>query len=153
MLPNVTIPNGMGWSPDLRTMYFTHSPTREVFAFSYDASSGNISDKRLFYQHTGTAEPDGMRVDVEGHIWQAFYGEGMVLRINPEGKVVGKISLPTRNITCVQFVGDDLVITSAGDESSEADSRWPESARLGGSLFRVNVGVEGMDLFPFKLRL
>lgn len=152
MLPDVTIPNGIGWSPDQRIMYFTHSPTREVFAFDYDAASGNISNKRLFYQHSGTAEPDGMRVDVQGHIWQAFYGEGMVLRINPEGQVVGKISLPTKNITCVQFVGDDLVITSAADDG-EADSNWPESARLGGALFRVDVGVKGLDLFPFKLRL
>lgn len=134
-------------------MYFTHSPTRELFALDYDTITGAISNKRLLYNHTsGPAEPDGLRVDVDGYIWQAFYGEGMVLRISPQGTVVGKISLPTKNITCVQFIGQDLIITSAADGSTET-AQWPESKRLGGALFRVNVGINGMDLFPFKLQV
>lgn len=126
-------------------MYFTHSPTREVFAYDYDSSTSATSNKRIFYKHDGDAEPDGLRVDVEGNVWQAFYGEAMVLRINPEGKVIGKVSLPTRNITCVQFVGEDLIVTSA------ADKTFSKSAALGGSLFRVHVGVRGMDLFEYAL--
>lgn len=144
-IKGVTIPNGIGFSPDLKTMYFTHSPTREVFAYDYDSATSAISNKRIFYKHDGTAEPDGLRVDIEGNVWQAFYGEAMVLRINPEGKVIGKVSLPTRNITCVQFVGEDLIITSA------ADKTFSRSARLGGCLFRVHVGVKGMDLFKYAL--
>lgn len=128
-------------------MYFTHSPTREVFASDYDPSSGVMSNRRVHYQHKGSGEPDGLRVDVEGHIWQAFYGEAMVLRIDGRtGEVIGKVSVPTKNATCVQFVGEELFITTAADEDGEG-----ESQRLGGAIFRVHVGVRGMDLFKFRM--
>ncbi|OAA74468.1 SMP-30/Gluconolaconase/LRE-like region [Akanthomyces lecanii RCEF 1005] len=157
LIPGLTIPNGMGWSPDLRTMYFTHSPTRELFALDYDPApggggggGGDMSRRRVHYRHTsGPAEPDGLRVDAEGHVWQAFYGEGMVLRIDGRsGAVLGRVRIPTRNATCVQFVGEDLFVTTAADDGHDADA---ESKRLGGAIFRVHVGVRGMDLFKFKM--
>lgn len=141
ILGQLTIPNGIGWSPDLKTMYFTHSPTREIFQFDCDPQTGDVTNQRLFYKHDGPGEPDGNRVDVEGNVWQAFYGENMVLKINPQGQVVGRINLPAKNITCVQFVGEDLIVTSAAAEGD----------KYGGSLFRVNVGVRGVDLFNVKL--
>ena len=129
-------------------MYFTHSPTRELFAFDYDPSSGFMSNKRVHYEHlSGRGEPDGLRIDADGHIWQAIYGEGMVLRIDGKsGQVIGKIRIPTKRATCVQFVGEDLFITTAADDAGEGDSK-----RLGGAIFRVHVGVQGMDLFKFKM--
>lgn len=127
-------------------MYFTHSTSQEVFAFDYDVSSGKVSNKRLFYSHDGTGDPDGFRVDVDGNIWHAVYGESRVLKISPEGKLIGQVLLPTRNITCVQFVGTELVITSASDEEGEGASK-----EYGGCVFRVDVGVRGLKLFKFKL--
>jgi sugar lactone lactonase YvrE len=129
-------------------MYFTHSPTREVFAYTYDPSTGAMSDKRVFYKHEGSGEPDGHRVDVEGNVWHAVHGESMVLRINPAGEVTGRIRLPTRGVTCVQFVGEELFITTAEDEIGSSES---ESVKLGGAVFRVHVGVRGVDLFKFKM--
>ena len=129
-------------------MYFTHSPTREVFAYTYDPSTGAMSDRRLFYKHDGSGEPDGLRVDVEGNVWQAFYGDSMVLRIDPAGQVTGRIRLPTRNVTCVQFVGEELFVTTAADEIGSDVS---ESVKMGGTVFRVHVGVRGVDLFKFKM--
>ncbi len=149
LIPGLTIPNGMGWSPDLGTVYLTHSPVRELWAFDYDAATGAMRNRRVHYRHaSGPAEPDGLRVDAEGHVWQALYGEGAVLRIDGRsGAVLGRVSIPTRNATCVQFVGEDLFVTTAADE----DGDDPESKRLGGAIFRVHVGVRGMDLFKFKL--
>lgn len=57
-------------------MYFTHSSARQVFSFDYSITNSSISNQRLFYEHAGTGEPDGLRVDVNGNIWQAIYGEG-----------------------------------------------------------------------------
>ncbi|KAK4200489.1 hypothetical protein QBC40DRAFT_326800 [Triangularia verruculosa] len=152
-LTSLTIPNSVGWSPDHKTMYFTHSNAREVIAWDYDPSpaSGDtltLSNKRVFYQHVGKGEPDGFRVDVEGNIWHAVYGESRVLKLSPEGKLIGEIRLPTRNITCVEFVGEELFITTAGDDDA-ADGE--ESKELGGGLFRVHVGVTGVGHDLFKL--
>lgn len=54
-VPNVTIPNGLGWSPDNKTMYFTDSPTSTISQFDYDAETGKISNRRTF-----------VKVEVEG---------------------------------------------------------------------------------------
>ncbi|KAK2590038.1 rRNA-processing protein cgr1 [Conoideocrella luteorostrata] len=147
VVKGLTIPNSIGWSPDNnKTMYYTHSKARQIFALDYDPSSGVVSNQRLFYQHPTAGEPDGFRIDVDGNLWTAVYGEAKVLRINPQGEVTGQISLPTRNITCVQFVGTELVITSAADEGGEGQSKL-----YGGGLFRVDVGTTGLDLFKFKM--
>lgn len=145
VVKDITVPNSVGWSPDGKTMYFTHSTAREVFAFDY-SPEGVVSNKRLFYKHEGTGEPDGFRVDVNGNIWHAVWGESRVIKISPEGKLVGEIRLPTKHITCPQFVGTELIITSAADEDGEGQSK-----ELGGAVFRVDVGTTGLDLFEYKL--
>lgn len=149
LVTGLTIPNGIGWSPDLRTMYFTHSPTRELLAYNYDPATGTMSNRRVHHRYpTSGPEPDGLRVDAEGHVWQALYGGSAVLRVDGRtGAVLGRVTLPTRNATCVQFVGEDLFVTTAADE----DGQDEESRRLGGAVFRVHVGVGGMQ--PFKFRM
>jgi sugar lactone lactonase YvrE len=127
-------------------MYFTHSTTQQVIAWDYDADTGAHSNERVFYQHDGSGDPDGFRVDVDGNIWHAVYGEGRVLKISPEGKLVGQINLPTKNITCTEFVGTELFITTANDDEGEGESK-----AYGGGLFRVDVGTRGLEATSFKL--
>jgi sugar lactone lactonase YvrE len=128
-------------------MYYTHSSARQIFALDYDMVSGAVSNQRIFYQHPTSGEPDGFRIDVDGNMWTAVYGESRVLKISPDGKVVGQVSLPTRNITCVQFVGTELIITSAADEDGEDKT----SREYGGAVFRVDVGTTGLEPFKFKM--
>lgn len=118
-----------------------------MLAMDYDLEMGTVSNQRVFYTHKGAGGPDGFRVDAEGNIWHAIYGESRVIKINTEGEVIGQISLPTRNITCVEFAGAELVITSAADEDGE-DKR---SREVGGAVFKVNVGIGGLDAFEFSL--
>jgi sugar lactone lactonase YvrE len=86
--------------------------------------------------------------DVEGHIWHACFSGSKVIRISPEGKVVGEVLLPTRCITCVAFVGTEIYITSAEEPDPE---KFPDSAKFGGNVFRVDVGVEGLPKHKAKL--
>ncbi|KAG6031720.1 hypothetical protein E4U41_007470 [Claviceps citrina] len=146
VVQGLTIPNSIGWSPDKTTMYYTDSKSREIHALDYDTSSGEATNQRVFYRHPTPGEPDGFRIDLDGNLWTAIYGEGRVLRLSPDGRVTGAVSLPTRNITCVQFAGTELVITSAADEDGEGRSK-----RYGGSLFKVDVGKGGLELFKFKM--
>ena len=46
MLGNVTVSNGIGWSPDDTVMYYVDTPTLGVDAFDYDAATGAISNRR-----------------------------------------------------------------------------------------------------------
>ncbi|KAI0873389.1 hypothetical protein GGS24DRAFT_394589 [Hypoxylon argillaceum] len=144
----VTIPNAIGWSPDNKTMYFTHSTERTVFAWDYSAADGSLANERVFYLHEGPGEPDGFRVDAEGNLWHAVYGESRVLKISPEGRLVGQVNLPTQNITCTQFVGTELFMTTAAMEEGEGPA---EAVALSGAVFKVDVGVRGLEPFAFKL--
>jgi len=148
MIEKVTIPNGIGWSRDDKTMFFTDSPTKNIYAFDFDAASGSISNRRVFF-HLDDEDgvPDGFEIDEEGYLWTAVYGGSKVLRISPKGKVVGQISLPTRCISCPGFVDDELFITSAEEDEPE---KYPQSAKFAGSLFRCKVGVKGLPPHRFK---
>lgn len=146
IVPDLMIPNSISWSPDNKTLYYTVSNHGKVYAYDYDMTDGSVSNHRVFYSHEGTGGPDGHRVDKDGNIWHTIYGESRVVKISPEGKVIGQINLPTKNITCCEFVGATLYITTANDDEGEGKSK-----ELGGALFRVDVGTTGLEPFKFKL--
>lgn len=134
------IPNGITWNAADNLMHLTDTTVGNIWSFKYDPRSGGISEKQLFYHHDGSGNPDGHTLDEEGNIWQALFGGSKVLRISPQGKVIGEVLLPTRNITCSVFAGTDLFITSAKEDDPQ---QYPESASFAGNLFKVNVGVRG----------
>lgn len=144
---SLMIPNSVGWSADRKTMYLVHSTEKRIIAFDYSASTGDISNERTFWQHDGSGDPDGFKMDAEGNIWQAIYGESRVLKISPEGKVVGEVTYPTKAITCPCFIGTELWVTTADEE----DEKEIESKKYGGGVFKVDVGVKGLEDFKFKL--
>ncbi|KAL3473460.1 hypothetical protein BJX99DRAFT_198961 [Aspergillus californicus] len=148
MVEQLTIPNGIGWNNANDTMYLTDSPTGKIFAFDFDEETGDISNRRVHFDIGEPKEPDGFAIDVEGCIWTAVYGGGKIIRISPEGKVIGEILFPTRNITCPTFVGTELFITTAKDETN--DDQLPNSIRYGGHLYRVDVGVKGQPKHKFQ---
>lgn len=97
MIEGVTIPNSIGWSADDKTMFFTDTPTKPISKFDYEAATGNISNRRPYFRYEGEdGAPDGFAIDAEGCLWTAVYGAGKVLRLSPEGKIIGEIPLPTR---------------------------------------------------------
>ena len=88
----------------------------------------------------------------DSSIWVgiAICGGGKVIKVSPEANVVGEISIPNaRMISCPAFVDEDLFITSAQEEEPE---KYPDSVKLGGSLFKVHCGVKGMPVRKFKRR-
>ena len=76
LLGGVHVSNGLGWSPDGRTMYFADSPRRCVMAYDFDLSTGVLTNERMFAAVAkdcpteGVGVPDGLAVDAEGRVWQ-----------------------------------------------------------------------------------
>lgn len=100
VISNVTIPNGLSFSNDGRTLYFTDTADSCIYAYDYDEATGDISNKREFFRVAEEgAGPDGHAQDEEGNLWVAVWGAWKVVRVSPKGEVTAEIKLPTRCIT------------------------------------------------------
>lgn len=150
MLPDLTVSNGLGWSPDHETMYFIDSPTQRIDVFDFDLAGGEISNRRTLAEiPKGWGLPDGMTVDEEGFLWVAFWGGSAVRRIDPSGEMVTTVEFPVSQITSCAFGGQDLselYVTSARDGLSERQQAGQPHA---GGLFRLRPGVRGQPSQAF----
>lgn len=150
VISDVTISNGLGWSPDGSKMYYIDSPTRQIDVLDYDVATGAATARRrLVSCEDVEGVPDGMAVDAEGHLWVAFFGGGVVRRYDPAGGLVTEIALPAAQITSCAFGGDgldELYITSAARGLSATDLAEQPHA---GAVFRCDPGVRGPLPVPF----
>jgi len=146
-----SIPNGIVWSADAKTMWHIDSPTRRVDAWDFDNATGAISNRRtaIEIQDEG-AFPDGMAMDTESKLWVAQWGGWSVVRFDPEtGGELARLKLPVSQVSACAFGGpnlDELYITSARKNlSEEALGKEP----LAGSLFKAQVAVSGVKSTVF----
>jgi len=151
MIPEVTISNGTGWSPDGRTMYYTDTLRHTVFAYDFDPAGGTLSNRRPFLEIEPASKglPDGLTVDAEGFIWSALVNFGCMLRLDPAGKLERIVTFPATRGTCCAFGGPayrDLYITTARECLTEQELA---AQPLAGSLFRCRPGVQGLVETPF----
>ncbi|MBP2476742.1 sugar lactone lactonase YvrE [Crossiella equi] len=143
MVDNVTISNGLGWSPDNTRMYYIDTPTGRIDVFDYDRDSGEISGRRPVVD-VDRGSPDGMCVDADGCLWVALWGGFAVRRYTPDGRLDAEIELPVANPTAPAFGGPhftDLYVTSARSGLSEAELAAQPDA---GSLFVVPGAGTGL---------
>lgn len=138
-------PNGMGWSPDHKTMYLVDSFAQCIYAYDFELEEGKIGNRRIFAEIPAeNGMPDGLTVDSEGFIWNAHWGGWRVTRYDPKGKIEREIQLPVKNVTSCIFGGEDLgdlFITTAWFLLSE-DERKEQP--LAGDIFKLRPGVKGL---------
>jgi D-xylono/L-arabinono-1,4-lactonase len=152
-------PNGMGFTPDLRGMYFTDSPARTIYYFDYDRKAGRLSNRRTFVEiPVDEGLPDGMTVDAEGYVWSAIWFGGRLKRYAPDGRWDRDLFLPVKQVSSVAFGGSDVAdmyittTSSTTADSLRATAPHPGDAR-GGGLYRARVpGIRGAAPFRSKIR-
>ncbi|MBU6169980.1 MAG: SMP-30/gluconolactonase/LRE family protein [Verrucomicrobia bacterium] len=147
VLENLTISNGMGWSRDLRTMYFIDSPTREVWAFDFDPVDSSITNRRTVVKvPEDLGLPDGMDVGYDGTLWVAHWGPGCVCQWCPlSGKLLTRINTGCPHTSACCFGGDDgkkLFITTS---RLELFPYQIEENPCSGSLFRYHPSANHSD--------
>ena len=141
--------NGMGFSPDLKQMYFCDSGEGTISVFSYDRDTGELSDRRIIAR-PGCSEgkPDGMTVDAEGFIWSARWDGARLVKMSPDGQALDHLLFPAKKVTSLTFGGDhytDMYVTTAGSQNTA------ENGELAGALFRLNMRVKGRPEFRSRL--
>jgi sugar lactone lactonase YvrE len=123
VLDGITVSNGLGWSPDGRTMYYIDSPTRRVDAFGYQPDTGELGERRAFAAlDPEWGFPDGLCVDAEGGVWVACWTGNAVRRFAPDGTLDRVVDVPARNVTSCAFAGaayDQLIITTAAKNDED----------------------------------
>ncbi len=151
MLSGLTVANGLGWSPDDKTMYFTDSGQGSIYAFDFDAGTGEIDNRRIFAQvNPADGVPDGLCVDSDGFVWSAHWDGWRLTRYDPNGRIDRIIGMPVPQVTSVAFGGDGLdqmFVTTARFGMSEAQLK---EAPLSGGLFMIDAGVTGLPEVPYQ---
>jgi len=154
IMEGISCSNGMTFSLDLKTFYHTNTGKRRVTAYDCDPATGNISNPRIFFQgNEAQGYPDGLTIDDSGHIWQAFWGAGLLRRISPSGIIVEEIPVPAKQPSSVIFGGEKLnrlYITTAcqgaSDLSTGIDGKTGDF--LGGKVYRLDTDVCGRPEWP-----
>jgi len=97
---DVNRPNGLCFTPDEKKIYIVEAGVTPRVIRVYDVLEDKLANPRAFVTCQADETPDGFRCDVDGNLWCGWgMGEGHdgVLVFNPEGKRIGKISLPERS--------------------------------------------------------
>jgi len=146
----ILLANGLGFSPDERTLYFADSAARRIYAYDVNPETGALSNRRIFVDIPDTEGlPDGLTVDRDGYVWSAQWYGAQVVRYDPNGRVERRIPMPVQQVSSVGFGGEDLTdlyITTAGESWHSAlappgyDFVGPST---GGSLYRLHLDIAG----------
>jgi len=153
---NAITANGLAWSPDAHTVYWTDTNSHAIQAWDFELAANAMRHHRVFHQFAGKpadwkpgdagygGRPDGAAVDAEGHYWCAMFEGGRLLRLSPQGEVVAQVDLPARCPTMPCFGGPDLrtlYVTTASHQRPAAELQaFPHS----GCVFAARVDVPGL---------
>ena len=143
-LDGFIVPNGLGFSPDGKTMYVSdsHPAVQLIWAFDYDTDSGTPSNRRVFIDMNHfPGRPDGAAVDAEGFYWICANDAGLIHRFAPDGRLDFSLAVPVKKPTMCAFGGsrmDTLFVTSI----RPGDDHDPQS--LAGGVFALNPNIKGL---------
>lgn len=133
---DILLTNGLGFSPDGKTLYHSDSLRHAVYAYAVQVN-GDLENRRTFVTTTG-GMPDGLVVDSAGTVWVAEPNSGLVVGYAPSGNVVGHVEIPVPMVTSMCFGGDDLrdLYIVSGSEGQDTDR--------GGGIYKLRVEVAGL---------
>lgn len=154
MASDITVGNGLGWSPDGRTLYYSDTKAHTVYAHDFDSASGDLGARRVFARFPPKepgqnldaygGRPDGAAVDVDGAYWCAMFEGQRLLRLSPGGAVLREVRLPVRCATMPCFGGPDLktLYITTSREKRPADELATQP--LAGRVLTLRVDVAGL---------
>jgi len=128
-------PNGVGLSPDERTVYVADTESSRLFAFDI-VEPGVLRQEpfpapytgRLVCGLPGFQRFDSLAVEASGNIAVATLITGQITVISPDGRVVRQVKMPDVYPTNICFGGRDMktayVTLSANGQLAAMD--WPE---------------------------
>ncbi len=162
MAGDAIIANGLAWSPDNKTIYWSDTPNHIIRAWDWDAQRNTMRQVRAFQQFAIKPDawqpgmpgyggrPDGAAVDALGNYYSAMFEGQRLLKFSPSGVLLAEIPTPTQCPTMPCFGGDDLqtlYITTARHNRPQSElAQMPQS----GCVFSMRVDVPGLPVNFFR---
>lgn len=151
--------NGLAFSPDCSTLYFTDLAARCIYAYDWRRRDGVLRNRRAFVRiDRSEGMPDGLTVDAEGYLWCAHWFGGCLTRYDPDGKRERKVEIPAAQTSSLAFGGpelDEVYVTSAGLSNClmlAPHGYDPTKVFAGGPLYRFRPGIRGKLKFRSRVR-
>ena len=115
LVKDLVLPNGIAFSPDEKKLYVNNSEAKYIAVFDVKPD-GTVTNERLFADLKDPSQggvPDGLKVDLQGNVYST--GPGGVWIFSPDGKLLGKISVPetATNVAWGESDGKTLYITGS----------------------------------------
>lgn len=128
LVRDLEAPNGIAFSPDEKVLYVNDIRAKKLMRYDVNAD-GTVSNGRVLMDMNSDSRPgnpDGMKVDKQGNIWDG--GPGGLWIISPQGKHLGTILLPERISNLAWGDADGKTIYTTGPTS----------------IMRIRVKAEGL---------
>jgi len=142
--------NGMGFTPDHKSMYYTDSRSGRIDICDYDQATAALTNRRPFAEVAeGGGVPDGMTVDADGFVWGARWDGSRLVRYTSDGELDREIAFPCKKVSSLTFGGPDytdIYVTTAGGGG-------PDEGPGAGALFHLNLGIRGLPEFRSRIGL
>lgn len=130
-------PNGIGLSPDGRTLYVSESWPGRIWAFDV-VGPGEIARfagrmpwerGRLLFSFSRYSMPDSMAIERNGNICLGDIPHGGISVITPDGQLLESHPLPDPFTTNICFGGDDLrtAFITLSSTGRLVSARWPRA--------------------------
>ncbi|MGI9325565.1 MAG: SMP-30/gluconolactonase/LRE family protein [Pseudomonadales bacterium] len=143
---DIQLTNGLGFSPDGKTLYHSDSGRRAVCCYAVQAN-GDLGDKQIFAK-SDKGVPDGLAVSEDGAVWVALAGGGHGVEVyNADGSLRQFIEIPLPMCTSVCFGGADLkeLFIVSGSDGAPSDRA--------GAVYRLPVSVAGVPVACARVAL
>jgi sugar lactone lactonase YvrE len=136
----LSIANGLGWSPDGRTMFHVDTLALRVDRYDFDPTTGVATGRRpAFATDRFGGIPDGLAVDDAGRIWLAHFGTPFVVCTDDHGVELDRVELPVANVTSCGFGGADGSTLFVTTSTRDATPDHPDA----GAVFAVPTAARG----------
>lgn len=146
VLEGLVTANGLGVSPDHRSLYAVDTARGTLTRFAYDLDTGIATDPEVLVHEPGPGRLDGLAVDRCGDVWLAVWGAGEVRRYDPDGRLRQTLRTPVARPSAVALVGDDedlLVVSTARSDLTPTRGAPPPSDE--GRLYAYPLAPRGKE--------
>ena len=138
-------PNGIAFSPDEKALWISCSLSNELVNIPLDKDRKSIGKATVRYHLSGPAGGDGIRVDVQGNVYESINFQGRVIIFNKYGIPVANVLMPGRDR------GELLSTTNVAFRPGTDEVYVTAAASKGGAwIYKFQGLAEGAPLFSHQ---